>query len=150
MALGFVGLLRAVPGRAAVRVAAWVLAADVLHDFVLAPLVCVAGLVVARFVSSPFRWPVRAACIATAVVLLVAYPALRGFGRATAPGNESVQPLDYTTAVLTVLAVVWGVALVWACANLAARRRVARSTRPRAMTDSVQAFEARRSGNRLA
>jgi hypothetical protein len=110
-------------------VAGWVVAADLLHDLVLAPLVCVLGLAIARFVAPPLRWPIRAGAIATAIVLLVAYPALRGFGRRTAPGNASVQPLDYTTAVLTVLAVVWGAALVWACVNLAVHAR--REHRPR-------------------
>jgi hypothetical protein len=132
MAVGLVGLVRSVPERAAVRVAAWVLAADLLHDFVLAPLVCVAGLVVARFVAAPFRWPVRAASIGTGIVLLVAYPALRGFGRQTAPGNDSVQPLDYTTAVLTVLVVVWALALAWACVNLVSRTQRGRRPRPEA------------------
>jgi hypothetical protein len=119
---GAVGLLRAVPLRAAGQVASWVVAADVLHDFVLAPLVCVIGFVVARFVPPIFRWPVRAGAIGTAFVFLLAYPALRGFGRETAPGNTSVQPLDYPTAVLTAVGIVWGVALIWAVSNWTLQR----------------------------
>ena len=61
---------------------------------------------------TPWRWPIRAAAIGSAIVLAVSYPALRGFGRETAPGNATVLPLDYTTAVLTVLSVIWVAALV--------------------------------------
>jgi hypothetical protein len=122
MVFGVVGLVRAVPLRSVGQVAAWVVGADLLHDFLVAPVVCVAGFALARALPSPLRWPVRAGALGTAFVMVVAYPALRGFGRATAPGNDSVLPLDYTTAVLTVLAVVWGVALVWGLTNVVTRR----------------------------
>jgi hypothetical protein len=50
----------------------------------------------------------------SAVVVLVAWPALRGHGRATVPDNPTVQPLHYPTAVAWVLAAVWsGVAAWW-------------------------------------
>lgn len=50
-------------------------------------------------------------------------PALRGYGRDRVPDNLSVQPLDYTAAVLTVLAVVWAVVAVWLAARLTHVRR---------------------------
>jgi len=124
MIFGALGLLRAVSLRRAGQVAAWVAAADVLHDFVLAPLVCVLGLVIARRVAPTWRWPVRAGAIGTALVLALAYPAMRGFGRESAPGNPSVLPLDYRTAVLTALGIVWAVAALWALANWRSKRRV--------------------------
>jgi len=60
--------------------------------------------------------------VGTAFVLLVGYPALRGFGRATAPGNASVLPLDYPTAIVTAVAVVWGLAALWGAVNWIAQR----------------------------
>jgi hypothetical protein len=108
---GAIGLLEHLAFDKVTRVALWVAGADVLHDFVLAPLVCIIGLALARWVPPVWRWPVRAAAIGTGIVLAVSYPALRGFGRQTAPGNATVLPRDYTTAVLTILGVIWTVAL---------------------------------------
>jgi hypothetical protein len=56
---------------------------------------------------------VRAGLFASAVLLLVAWPALRGYGRDHVPDNPSVAPLHYGTAVATVLAVVWVAVAVW-------------------------------------
>lgn len=123
MTFAVVGLLRATSFQSARDVATWVIGGDLLHDLVVAPAVCLTGFALARLVSSPWRWPVRAGAIGTALVLVVAYPALRGFGRGNAPGNRSVLPLDYVPATLTVLAVVWGLAIVWGSTNLIARRR---------------------------
>ena len=127
MAYGVVGLLDSTSWSAAKSVALWVVGADLLHDLVVAPVVCVLGFVIARRVSAAWRWPVRAATLTSALVLAVAYPALRGFGRDRVPDNRSVLPLDYPTAVATVLVVVWVVALIWGLASWgrrgSARRR---------------------------
>jgi hypothetical protein len=127
MAFGVVGLFRASSLRSAAQVTTWLVAADLVHDLVVAPLVCLVGFGLASIVPSPWRWPARAGAIGTAVVVAVAYPALRGFGRTTAPGNGSVLPLDYSSATLTVLAVVWGLAALWGTTNLVVERRRATS-----------------------
>jgi hypothetical protein len=113
MVYGAAGFLDRAPFSVGTTVVAWVVGADLLHDLVIAPLVCILGFVLAARLPPLLRWPFRAAALTSAIVLVVAYPALRGFGRDTAPGNHSVQPLDYPTAVATVLAVVWGLAVVW-------------------------------------
>ena len=59
------------------------------------------------------------------ILLAIAWPALRGYGRSIVPDNPSVQPLDSTTAVAWVLAAVWIAVTVW----LAARTMRARSQR---------------------
>jgi hypothetical protein len=123
MGFGAVGLLRAFSLRTASQVAIWVIGADLLHDFLVAPVVCLVGIGLGRVVPSPWRWPVRAGVIGTAVVLVVAYPALRGFGRTTASGNDSVLPLDYASATLTLVAVIWVLAVGWGIANLIVDRR---------------------------
>jgi hypothetical protein len=112
MAFGVRGILTHARGTHPSAFAVWFVGADVVHDVLVAPAVLLVGALLAR--TLPNRWwpPVRAGVLASALVLAVAWAPLRGYGRTTAAGNESVQPLDYSTAVLTVLAVVWcGVAL---------------------------------------
>jgi hypothetical protein len=91
--------------------AKFLVGADILHDFVVAPLVCAVGLGVARFVPARVRAPIQFACMASGVVLLLALPGLRQTAALT--NNPSIQPINYATATLTVLAAVWVVALVW-------------------------------------
>lgn len=96
---------------------------DILHDAVVAPLAALVGVLVLRRVPAIARAPVRAALFGTAIAIAVAWPALRGYGRARVPHNSSVQPLDYTTAVATVLAVVWAASAIWFGVALVRRHR---------------------------
>lgn len=121
--VGAIGLLDQVGLRSSLLVTGWVVAADAAHDLLLAPVVCVAAFAITRLVPAKWRWPVGAAVLASATVLAFSYPALRGFGRTTAPGNTSVLPLDYPTATLTVLSVIWALALTWGLAVAAVHRR---------------------------
>jgi hypothetical protein len=113
MAFGALGLFRAASGLNVRTILVWMVGADLLHDLVVAPAVGVAGLLLARVVPRAWRPAVRAGSVASGVILLVAYPLLRGFGRDHVPDNRSVLPLDYPIAVATVLAVVWATALCW-------------------------------------
>ena len=125
IAFGAVGLVGAKGGwRGAAEVGAWVAAGHLLHDVVVLPVACLVGFGVARVVGPVWRVPVQAGLVASAVVLAVAYPALRGFGRKRS--NPSLLPLDYTTATATVIAVAWALVGLW-CAALAWRRRSTRS-----------------------
>lgn len=118
MAFGAAGLVGDTGLSASVDVAGWFVGADVGHDFVLAPLACLVGATVARVLPRRCRAPVQAALITSGVLLIVVFPALRGFGRDHVPDNETVQPLDYTTSTLTALAVVWTGAAVWLAIRL--------------------------------
>jgi hypothetical protein len=112
IAFGVLGLVGSKNGlRGAFEVGAWVAGGHLIHDAILVPVTVAVGLVVARVVGPRFRAPVRAGLIASACVVAVVYPALRGFGRK--PNNPTVLPLDYTSAVLVALAVVWGLVVVW-------------------------------------
>ena len=92
--------------------ARWFIGGVVVHDLVLAPLVCGAGILLGRALGPPWRAPVRTGLFASAVVLAVGWAPLWGTGRDRVPDNPSVQPLAYGTAVATVLGLVWlGVAL---------------------------------------
>jgi hypothetical protein len=113
MVYGAFGLVGDAGFGASANVAGWLVGADVANDFVLAPLACLVGAAVARVLPRWCRAPVQAALLTTGFLLIVVFPALRGYGRDTVPDNPSVQPLDYTTATLTALAAVWAAAGVW-------------------------------------
>ena len=118
MVYGALGLVSDAGFGASANVAGWLVGADVGNDFVLAPLACVVGAAVARVLPRWCRAPVQAALLTTGVLLIVVFPALRGYGHDTVPDNPSVQPLDYTTSTLTALAVVWAAAAVWLIVRL--------------------------------
>jgi hypothetical protein len=133
MAFGAVGLIGDMGVGAGVKVGGWLVGADVAHDFVLAPLACPVGAAVARALPRWCRAPVQAALLTSGVLLIVVFPALRGFGRDQVPDNPSVQPLDYTTGTLTALAVVWSAAAVWLGVRLATSGRGRRRPPTRAI-----------------
>jgi hypothetical protein len=135
MAFGAVGLLGDMGVGAGVEVGGWLVGADVAHDFVLAPLACLVGAAVARALPRWCRAPVQAALLTSGVLLIVVFPALRGFGRDQVPDNSSVQPLDYTTATVTALAVVWAAAGLWLVVRLATADRGRRRPPTRATPD---------------
>ena len=80
MVFGIVGLLHAAPATRPLQVVRDGIGLDLVHDLVLAPIACVAGLLLTRLLPPPWRAPVRAALFATVMVLLVSWPALRGDG----------------------------------------------------------------------
>jgi rSAM/selenodomain-associated transferase 1 len=125
MAFG-VGWVLGHPGKGKpLELAKWVIGADLLHDAVVAPAACLVGMLLVARLPAVVRAPARAGLFATAVMLAVAYPALRGFGRN--PTNPTELPLDYTTAVATTLAIVWGLTALWSIAAIWSERRTART-----------------------
>jgi hypothetical protein len=113
IAYGAYGLVVHTSMSALHQVVNWVVGADLIHDLVVAPIVCIIGLAALRLTPQVWRWPLRAGLVTSALVVAVAYPALRGFGRHRAPNNRSILPLDYPTAVATVLGVVWTLVIIW-------------------------------------
>lgn len=95
---------------------AFLVGADVLHDFVLAPVVCAIGWLVTRFVPGRVRAPIQFGLMASGILLLLALPGLRRTGATT--NNPTVQPINYATGAVAVLAVVWAIASVWIAARL--------------------------------
>jgi hypothetical protein len=114
MAFGVKGLLDAAPSTQPHQVGLSLLGLDLLHDTIVAPIVCLVGLVLTRFLPNRIRVPVRAGLFASAIVILVGWAALRGYGHDQVPDNPTVDPLNYGTAVLTVLSFVWAAVLTWA------------------------------------
>ena len=117
---GLVGALHGVRSRQFIQ---WFVGADLAHDLVVAPAACVIGGVIARVVPGPAHAHVRAGVFASAIVIAIAWAPLHAYGHATAPGNSSVEPLNYATAVPTVLAMIWAFVGGWfAVTALRARR----------------------------
>lgn len=85
--------------------ARWFTGSAVLHDGLVAPLVCAVGLGLARIVPRPARGPVVSGLVITATTALFAWPFLRQYG--DRPDNPSALPLNYATGLAWVLAVVW-------------------------------------------
>jgi hypothetical protein len=135
MVYGAIGLVTdsGLPG--AFDVARWLVGADLANDAVLAPLACLVGAGIARLLPRWCRAPVQAGLLASGVLLIVAFPALRGFGRDQVPDNETVQPLDYSTGTLTALAVVWSAVAVWLVVRFASAARETRRPPTRATPD---------------
>ena len=92
----------------------WVLLlvkSNLVHDFVLVPVVLAVGVVVARFAPPKLRAPLQSGLIASGIVALYAFPFVRGYGRK--PSNPTILPLDYGQGLLMVLGVIWLVVAAW-------------------------------------
>ena len=105
------------------ELARWILGSALVHDLLLLPAALVVG-VAARRVLPEVAWPaVRWAMFTTAVLVMVSWPFVRGYGRLA--DNPSVLPRDYRAGLVLALLVVWGGAVVVAvrAARLPASRR---------------------------
>lgn len=101
--------------------ARWLLGSALAHDLVLAPIVTVVGLVLARLLPRTARGPVLGAAAISGIVVLVSWPALRGYGLRAA--NPSILPHDYGRHVAIVLALTWSVAVALVAVRLVRERR---------------------------
>jgi hypothetical protein len=81
------------------------------HDFLLAPLVVLAGVLLARVLPPLVKAPVQAGLILTGVLVLVEWPFVRRYG--IRPDTPSALPRDYAHGLLLVLALVWAVIAAW-------------------------------------
>ena len=123
MAFGVRGLVNGLSTDSLGSVGRWVVGADLVHDLVLAPVVVLLGAAVGRRLPERWRAPIQVGLVATGIVLLVGWVPWRGDGRALVPDNPSVQPSDYTSAILTVLAAVWLSVGGWLIFRLRCARR---------------------------
>ena len=99
----------------------WFAGGVLLHDLVWVPLALAGGTAIARVVPVPWRRPVAWAAATSAVLALVAWPLVRGYGRD--PRNPSLLPRDYLAGLLVYLAVTWLLAAVWATVATRRQRR---------------------------
>ena len=104
---GLTGLLRDAAKTMPLVWLKWLIGLVVVHDFVLAPLVLLAGRRLRDRAPEAWRWPVRLGLITSGVLALASVPVLVGVGRRTQPHNASVLPGNYPLALAVVLSVVW-------------------------------------------
>ncbi|HEY2062715.1 MAG TPA: hypothetical protein VGH57_30385 [Amycolatopsis sp.] len=93
-----------------VKTLVWLVGAPVFHDAVIAPVVGVGGLLLSRVVPIPWKAPVMAGTVLTAILGILAFPLLwRTYGTAPEPGLH-----DGNTwlGLLVTLAVVWALVLL--------------------------------------
>lgn len=118
---GLLGVIDGLPGVQLTSFARFFLGGAVVHDLLLAPFVCVVGWLVVRLLPRPAVAPAQVALIVSAVVGLVAWPFVRGYG--ITPGEPSFLSRNYTASVLTVWAVVWAAAAVVVVVRVFSARR---------------------------
>ncbi len=111
MLYGAYGLVHQAGWTRSFQVATWLGGGLLLHDLLLVPVVLALVWAVGKVVPPPLRLPVRVGILGSALIVAVAWPALRGYG--DKPDNATVHPLDYTSAVLTALAMLWAAAALW-------------------------------------
>ena len=90
------------------NLARFVVGGALLHDLLVAPLVILLGVLLARAVPGRARAIVQAALAVSGIVALFSYPLVRASGLAT--NNPTSLPHNYTANLLVVLGVVWAVA----------------------------------------
>jgi hypothetical protein len=90
----------------------WIIGAVVLHDLVLAPVTLATGRGLRRVRPCLLRAPLQVGLAATALVTLLAFPLVRGYG--TRAADPSRLPLNYTVGYGALLAVVWLACAAWA------------------------------------
>ena len=94
------------------ELARWVIGAALVHDVVVVPLAAAVALLARRF-TPPHAWPpVRAGLAATAILVLVAWPFVRGYGRD--PTNPSLLPRSYGAGLAAAIGIVWLAVAAWA------------------------------------
>ncbi len=102
------------------NLARFVVGGALLHDLVVAPLVILLGVVVARTVPRRGRAVVQAALAVSGIVALFSYPLVRAYGLAA--NNPTSLPHDYARNLALVLGVVWAVAAAALLLRLRVRR----------------------------
>jgi len=104
---GLAGLLRDAAKTMPLVWLKWLIGLLLVHDFVLVPLVLLAGRRLRDRAPEAWRWPVRLGLITSGMLVLASVPVLVGVGRRTQPHNASVLPGNYPLALAVVLSVVW-------------------------------------------
>ena len=102
----------------------YLVVSDLTHDLIWAPIAFVAAFVTSRVFPKWLRPPIAFGAFASTVSVALAWYPLHG--TAKYKQNPSFQPLNYATAVATVLVVIWGIALLWAIVRFRSRTNPAK------------------------
>ena len=110
---GVAGVLRDQDATVPRNLALWLFGAGIVHDAVVLPLAVLLGWATGR-VLPRYAWtPVRLGLAWSALVSIVFWPAVRGWG--VREGNPSLFPLDYARNLTVTLVATWlvvGLAIV--------------------------------------
>lgn len=90
------------------NLARFVVGGALLHDLLVAPVVILLGVLLARAVPGRARAVVQAALVISGVLALFSYPLVRAYGLAA--NNPTSLPRNYALNLTIVLGVVWAVA----------------------------------------
>lgn len=100
----------------------FLLGAGIVHDLLWAPVVVAVAIATSRL-PVRVRTPVRFGLAFTAVVLVVAWAPLRGYGRRS--DNPSLLPHDYGTHVAWLLVAIWATVVAVVLVRVLGARRSA-------------------------
>ena len=103
------------------NLARFVVGGALVHDLVFAPLVLVAGVLVARAFRGSTRSWVQAGLLISGCLVLFSYPLVRDYAKVL--HNPSSLPHDYSANLAITVGVVWAIVVVGALAVAALRRR---------------------------
>jgi hypothetical protein len=107
---------------------------NIFHDAVVPPVACAVGWLISRIAPRRIRAQICWGLFASAIVMLIGYAPFRGFGRHE--DNLTILPLNYTTAILTVLGVVWVIVALLIAVPFAREKLRRSSSTPDAGTPS--------------
>jgi len=124
------------------ELARWVIGAAIVHDLVWLPLVALAGVALSRVARGRLPRALAWAVATSAVLVVVAWPFVRGYGRQR--GNPSLLPRNYALGVAAYLVAIWVVAL--GIVGFGALRRSIRGARAQHATQDVVAHDVELSG----
>jgi hypothetical protein len=113
IAIGARGVLRDSDATRPSDLGRWFVGLLLVHDLVLVPLVLGVGWFVGRVLPARAVVHARLGLAASAVLVAVAFPLVRGYGERE--GNPSLLPLPYGRNLVIALALTWAIA----CAALA-------------------------------
>ena len=113
MLIGVVGLIRHTAATPPSSYLKFLVGGDIIHDLLVAPAAALVAVLILRRAPASGRAPLRFALFGSAVMIAIAWPGIRQYGRMRAPDNASVQPLNYATATLTVVGVTVMIATIW-------------------------------------
>jgi hypothetical protein len=117
MAYGGRGMLIDADRTHPAELARWIVGAAVVNDALVVPLAMGAAWL-ARRVTPARAWPpVRSGLLATGVVLLVAWPFVRGYGRD--PTIPSLLERNYAVGVTAAIGATWVAVAVWIAVSIA-------------------------------
>lgn len=104
-----------------IEIFGWAIGSNLVHDLIWAPVMCLIAWGVGQVLPPVTRFPVRWAIGTTAVLWLIAWPFVRGYGRN--PAVPSLLNRNYGWGLGVYVGVVWIIAAAWIMISVMRARR---------------------------